>query len=226
LYNPRWFREDRIEVLHAEIAKAGFGTLVTSTPSGVLASHIPIMLDLTRGERGTLFGHIARGNSQWRETQARSEALAIFLGPDAYITPRWYQTKKEDGKVVPTWNYVAIHVRGPITFFEDSTHLRDVVTRLTNHHESAVDEPWKVSDAPSEYIEAQLRTIVGFEIPITRIEGKWKMSQNRSANDRAGVVSGLDERGSPFDLEVSSRMRAEGAGPDESSSSSHKLVRD
>jgi transcriptional regulator len=224
LYNPRWFKEDRIDVLQAEITKIGFGTLVTSTPSGILASHIPMMLDPARGERGTLLGHVARGNAQWRETQTGTEALAIFLGPDAYITPRWYQTKKEDGKVVPTWNYIAIHARGPIAFFEDSTHTKEVVTRLTDHHESAADEPWKVSDAPGDYIEAQLRTIVGFEIPISKIEGKWKMNQNRTADDRAGVVAGLDERASLHDLEVSAEMSA-GGGP-EGTSPSPKMARD
>lgn len=184
------------------------------------------MLDRTRGERGTLFGHIARGNAQWRQTQLGSEALAIFLGPDAYITPRWYQTTKDDGKVVPTWNYIAIHARGPITFFEDSVQLRHMVTRLTDHHESTAEEPWKVSDAPDDYIEAQLKTIVGFEIPITNIEGKWKMSQNRSPNDRAGVISGLEERGSPLDLEVSAKMHTEGDNSSESTNSSRKMVRD
>ncbi len=209
MYNPRWFKEDRLEFLHAEMKKIGFGTLITTTPdSAIFASHIPIMLDKTKGEHGTLFGHIARGNAQWRKTSAGSEALVVFLGPDAYITPRWYQTKKEDGKVVPTWNYVAIHVRGPITFFEDPERLREAVTRLTDHHESAAGDPWEVSDAPAGYIEAQLRSIVGFEIPVSSIEGKWKMNQNRPDTDRAGVIAGLEERDLARDRDVSTEMRA------------------
>ncbi|MGA2663990.1 MAG: FMN-binding negative transcriptional regulator [Nitrososphaerales archaeon] len=210
MYNPKWFKEDRLELLHAEIKEIGFGTLVTTTKaSGIMASHIPVMLDPEKGERGTLFGHIARGNAQWRDTMAGSEALVMFLGPDAYITPRWYETKKQgDGRVVPTWNYVAVHARGPITFFDDSERLKDAVTRLTRHHESGVDDPWEVRDAPAEYIEAQLKTIVGFELPITKMEGKRKMSQNRPEADYTGVVSGLEERGVARDLDVSREMRA------------------
>jgi transcriptional regulator len=209
LYNPRWFKEDRLPFLHEKIRRVGFGTLVTSAPSGILASHVPMMLDTSKGEHGILYGHIARGNIQWRDTPSGSESLAIFLGPDAYITPRWYQMKKEDGKVVPTWNYIAIHVRGPVTFFEDVGHLRELVTKLTKHHESAAEEPWEVTDAPEEYIEAQLKSIVGFELWIAHIEGKWKMSQNRPDSDREGVVAGLDERNQTRDSEVSTEMRAQ-----------------
>jgi transcriptional regulator len=208
MYNPRWFKEDRLQFLHAEIRKIAFGTLVTSAASGMLASHVPLMLDTSRGEQGVLYGHIARGNLQWRDTTPGSEGLAIFLGPDAYVTPRWYQTKKEDGKVVPTWNYVAIHVRGPVTFFEDTGRLREVVTALTALHESGAEDPWKVTDAPAEYIQAQLKSIVGFEIQIARIEGKWKMSQNRPEPDREGVIAGLDERNQTRDSEVSAEMRS------------------
>jgi transcriptional regulator len=210
MYNPRWFKEDRLQFLHAEIRKIGFGTLVTSAASSMLASHVPLMLDTSRGEQGILYGHIARGNLQWRDTTPGSEGLAIFLGPDAYVTPRWYQTKKEDGKVVPTWNYVAIHVRGPVTFFEDPERLREVVTELTALHESAAEDPWKVTDAPVDYIQAQLKSIVGFEMPITRVEGKWKMSQNRPEPDREGVIAGLEERNQIRDSEVSTEMRSHG----------------
>jgi transcriptional regulator len=207
LYNPRWFKEDRLEFLQAEMQRLSFGTLVTNASSGILASHVPMMLDLSTGGNGSLYGHVSRGNSQWRDTPSGSEGLAIFLGPDAYITPRWYQTKKEDGKVVPTWNYTAIHARGPVTFFEDSERLRVAVTNLTRHHESTAEDPWEVRDAPGPYIDAQLKTIVGFEMPITSIEGKWKMSQNRSEADREGVIAGLDERNAPLDSDVSNEMR-------------------
>jgi transcriptional regulator len=208
LYNPRWFKEDRPEFLQAEIRRLSFGTLVTNASSGLLASHVPMMLDLSKGGYGRLYGHVARGNTQWRDTPSGSEGLAIFLGPDAYITPRWYETKKEDGRVVPTWNYVAIHVRGPVTFFEDPERLREAVTNLTQHHESTAEEPWEVSDAPEPYIAAELKSIVGFEMPITRIEGKWKMSQNRSEADREGVIAGLDERNAARDPDVGNEMRA------------------
>ncbi|MDA4137308.1 MAG: FMN-binding negative transcriptional regulator [Thaumarchaeota archaeon] len=210
MYNPRWFKEDRLQFLHAEIRKIGFGTLVTSAASGMLASHVPLLLDASRGERGLLYGHIARGNLQWRDTLPGSEGLAIFLGPDAYVTPRWYQTKKEDGKVVPTWNYVAIHVRGPVTFFEDPERLREVVTELTTLHESGAEDPWEVTDAPADYIQTQLKSIVGFEMPIARVEGKWKMSQNRPEPDHEGVIAGLDERDQNRDAEVSAEMRSHG----------------
>jgi transcriptional regulator len=150
---------------------------------------------------------VSRGNHQWRDTPSGSEGLAIFLGPDAYITPRWYQTKKETGEVVPTWNYTAIHARGPVTFFEDAEWLRAAVTSLTRHHESTAENPWEVGDAPEAYIDAQLKTIVGFEMPITSIEGKWKMSQNRPEADREGVIAGLEERNSGLDSDVSNEVR-------------------
>jgi len=208
MYNPRWFKEERLDALQAEIGKIGFGTLVTTGSSGILASHIPMMLDTANGGNGKLYGHIARGNPQWRDTASGSDGLAIFLGPDAYITPRWYQTKKEDGKVVPTWNYIAIHVRGPVTFFDDRERLREVVTKLTTKHESGAKYPWMVTDAPPEYIDSELRSIVGFEMPIIRIEGKWKMSQNRPEADRKGAISGLDERNDSRDAEVSAEIRS------------------
>ena len=141
---------------------------------------------------GTLFGHIARGNSQWKES-SEVESLAIFVGPDAYITPNWYQSKVETGEVVPTWNYVAIHVYGYPVFFDDKTRLLELVTHLTNVHESPFENPWKVEDAPKDYIDTELKLIVGFEMPISRIEGKWKMNQNRSEADRNGVIKGLGE---------------------------------
>ena len=207
LYNPRWFKEDRLEFLQAEVQRLSFGTLVTSAPLGIMASHVPMMLDLSAGGNGRLYGHVSRGNHQWRDTPSGSEGLAIFLGPDAYITPRWYQTKKETGKVVPTWNYTAIHARGPVSFIEDAEWLRVAVTSLTRHHESAAENPWEVRDAPEAYIAGELKTIVGFEMPITSIEGKWKMSQNRPEADREGVIAGLEERNAGLDSDVSDEVR-------------------
>jgi len=193
VYLPPAFRQDRTDVLHDAIRKAGLATLVTLTPEGLIASHIPLLLDPDPAPYGTLTGHLARPNAQARG--ATGDALAIFLGPDAYITPSWYETKRETGKVVPTWNYVAIHAAGPITFFNDPDRLLDVVTRLTERHEGTRAAPWAVSDAPADFVQTMLKGIVGFSIQITRLEGKWKMSQNRPEVDRAGVAAGLAAEG-------------------------------
>jgi transcriptional regulator len=207
LYNPRWFKEERVDVLRNEVDHISFGTLVTVNTSGISASHVPMLIDRSRGELGTLFGHVARGNSQWRDSPAGGQGLAIFLGPDAYVSPSWYPTKKETGKVVPTWNYVAIHVRGPVTFFEDIERIREIVTKLTKHHEAGSKKPWEVTDAPADYIDGELRSIVGFEMPIAKIEGKWKMSQNRPEGDRESVITNLMDRHKLRDEEVSREMK-------------------
>jgi transcriptional regulator len=193
MYLPSMFKEDRIEHLHALIRGSGIATLVTQTRDGLIASHVPLLLDTQPAPYGTLIGHLARPNPQARD--AIGEALAIFQGPDAYVTPSWYATKRATGKVVPTWNYVAIHAYGPVEFFDDAARLLDVVTRLTERQESTRPAPWAVSDAPDDFIQGMLKGIVGFAIPVTRLEGKWKMSQNRPAEDRAGVVAGLTEEG-------------------------------
>ena len=193
MYVPPLFKEDRIAVLHDAIRASGLATLVTMTPDGLIASHVPLWLDPDPAPYGTLIGHLARPNPQARG--AIGEALAIFQGLDAYITPSWYATKRETGKVVPTWNYVAIHAAGPITFFDDPDHLLDVVTRLTEKQESRRAAPWAVSDAHADFLQGMLKGIVGFAIPLTRLEGKWKMSQNRPAEDRAGVIAGLTADG-------------------------------
>jgi transcriptional regulator len=186
---PALFKEDRIEVLHDAIRRAGLATLVTLTADGLIASHVPMLLDAEPAPNGTLVGHLARPNPQARG--ATGEALAIFHGPDAYITPSWYATKRRNGKVVPTWNYVAVHAYGPIEFFDNTERLRDVVTRLTARQEAGRAQSWAVTDAPPDFIDGMLRGIVGFALPITRLEGKWKMSQNRPAEDRTGVIDGL-----------------------------------
>jgi transcriptional regulator len=206
LYNPRWFKEDRVDILQDTINRISFGTIITMGNSGILASHVPMLIDKSRGERGTLFGHIARGNMQWRESSPENQGLAVFLGPDAYISPNWYETKTETGKTVPTWNYIAIHVRGPVRFFEETERIRDIVTKLTNHHEADSTEPWQVTDAPADYINKELKMIIGFEMPIVKIEGKWKMSQNRSQTDRDSVMSNLVERNRLKDREVAHEM--------------------
>ncbi len=195
MYVPPLFKEDRIDVLHDAIRRAGLATLVTLTADGLIASHVPMLLDPDPAPYGTLIGHLARPNPQGKGAVAGVQALAIFTGPDAYITPSWYATKRATGKVVPTWNYAAIHAYGEIEFFTDAERLRDVVTRLTERHEGRRAEPWAVSDAPADFVDGMLKGIVGFALAIARLEGKWKMSQNRPAEDRAGVTAGLLEDG-------------------------------
>ncbi len=211
MYNPRWFKEDRVDVLQDEVNRVSFGTIISMTKSGILASHVPMLIDRSKGDHGILFGHVARGNAQWRGSSPGGEGLAVFLGPDAYISPRWYKTKEETGKVVPTWNYIAIHVRGPVIFFEDTARIREIVTKLTEHHEAYSKKPWKVSDAPPDYINGELKQIVGFEMQIVKIEGKWKISQNRPEADRDSVMINLLERDRLRDEEVSYEMKRRGS---------------
>ncbi len=195
LYVPPHFKQPDLAVLHDAMRSAGLVTLVSLGADGLIASHVPMLLDAEAGPYGTLVGHLAKPNPQGRGVAAGVEALAIFQGPDAYITPNWYATKREHGKVVPTWNYVAIHAYGPLELFDDADRLLDVVTRLTDRHEGPRDAPWAVTDAPPEFIQAHLKGIVGFRLPITRLDGKWKMSQNRPAADRTGVADGLRAEG-------------------------------
>jgi transcriptional regulator len=190
MYTPPAFREDDPAVLRQMMREARLSTLVTATAEGLVATPLPLLLDETEGASGTLYGHMARANPQWKLSPS-GEALVIFSGPDAYVTPSWYASKREHGKVVPTWNYIAVHAYGPVEFFEDEARLRDVVTRLTNLHEKPRAEAWAVTDAPEAFVTAQLRGIVGLRVPITRIEGKRKMSQNRPEADRDGVAAGL-----------------------------------
>jgi transcriptional regulator len=196
MYVPSHFKEDRVPELHAMMRAIAIGTLVTHGADGLEASHVPLLIDPEPGPYGTLRGHIARGNGQWKRAARGAnggggEALVTFLGPDAYVTPTWFPSKRETGKVVPTWNYIAVHAYGPLHFFEDRAPLLDIVTRLTNAHESRRAPPWAVTDAPADYIDAMLKAIVGFELPIARLEGKWKLSQNKSAADIAGIRDGL-----------------------------------
>ena len=191
MYVPALFKEDNVAVLHDAIRQYGFGTLVTLNDTEMEASHIPMLLDPEPAPYGTLLGHLARANPQWKRVKPGIEALAIFLGPNTYITPSWYPTKQESGKVVPTWNYLAIHAYGTLRFFDDVEELRTHVTRMTETHEAPRAAPWAVSDAPAEFVDGMVRAIVGFRLPITKLEGKWKMSQNRPEQDVSGVLEGL-----------------------------------
>ena len=190
MYVPPAFREDDLATLHGLMRGAGLATLVTATAEGLVGTPLPLFLVAEEGPFGTLYGHVARANPQWR-LPATGEAMALFMGPDAYVTPSWYPSKQEHHRVVPTWNYVALHAYGPAEFFDDAERLLAVVTRLTDQQERPRAEPWAVADAPAEFIRGQLKGIIGLRLPITRLEGKRKMSQNRSEADRRGVAAGL-----------------------------------
>jgi transcriptional regulator len=207
MYTPPAFREDDLPTIHAEMRKIQLATLVTVTANGLIATHLPLMLDSTAGEHGTLYGHVARGNTQWLESLPEVEALAMFTASDTYVTPNWYPSKQETGKVVPTWMYTAIHAYGTVRFIDDAEWLRDFVTRLTDKHEAAYSQPWKVTDAPPAYVDSQLARIVGVELPISRLEGKWKFDQRSSEPDRIGVMAGLEASGTPGNLDAAAVMR-------------------
>ena len=196
MYLPAHFKEDRTPVLHDLIRAHPFATLVMLDATGLVANHLPMEIDATAGPLGTLRGHVARGNPIWKSPRLDVEALAVFHGPQHYITPSYYATKPATGKVVPTWNYATVHAYGTLRVLDDAAWLRSFVEQLTDRHEAeharaTGDAPWHVGDAPESFLEKQLAAIVGLELPIARIEGKWKVSQNRPAEDRAGVVAGL-----------------------------------
>ena len=191
MYIPKHFEETRVEVLHELIRAHPLAALVTLTPNGLDANHIPLEIDPEPAPFGTLRGHVARANPLWAEFSNEVHALAIFRGADTYVSPAWYPTKRETGKVVPTWNYAVVHAHGPLKVIDDRQWLRRFVERLTNRHESQRSNPWKVTDAPSDFIDKQVEAIVGLEMPIVRLIGKWKVSQNRPAVDQDGVVQGL-----------------------------------
>jgi transcriptional regulator len=195
VYLPANFREDRVELLHQAIRQIALGALVTLGEDGLCASHVPMLVDAEPLPFGTLTGHVARANPQWRSLKPEVDALAIFTGPHAYVSPGWYATKRRTGRVVPTWNYVAVHATGKLRFFDDAERLRRIVTRLTDSHEQRRAEPWKVTDAPEDFIAGMLKAIIGFELTIAKLEGKWKMSQNRPAEDQPGIVDGLTREG-------------------------------
>jgi transcriptional regulator len=200
MYIPRHNEEKRVPVMHALVTSHPLGTLVTLGSSGLFASHIPMVLEDDGSEFGVLRGHISRANTQWRDFVPTVDALAIFSGHQHYITPNWYPGTKEHGKEVPTWNYVVVHAYGPLKVIQDEQWLLTNVEKLTSIHEAASPVPWKVSDAPQDFIRSQLRGIVGLELPIRRLEGKWKVSQNRTEEEREGVVEGLGKLGTPESL--------------------------
>lgn len=213
MYQPPHFREERLEIQHALIRAHPLGLLISSGEDGLLANPVPFLLDAAAAPKGVLRAHLARANRQWQALAAGQPALVVFQGVDTYITPSWYETKKETGKVVPTWNYAIVQVRGPVRVVEDREWLRRQITALTAEHESSRSEPWAVTDAPDDFVEAQLKGIIGIEMTIETIEGKWKVSQNRPAADREGVARGLAGEGLDPDMaELVARYGARQAG--------------
>ena len=208
MYIPSSNAEHRPEVMLDYMEAHPLAALVTSSSEGMVATHLPLLVDRTRGAHGTLAGHIARANPQQRQARDGDDALVIFSGHDAYITPAFYPSKARDGKVVPTWNYVAVHAYGTLRFVSDPTLLRQHLEALTSRHESSRAQPWAVSDAPESYIDRMLGAIIGVEIEITRLEGKWKMSQNRATEDIDGVIAGLEASGDAAAREVADIVRA------------------
>jgi transcriptional regulator len=197
VFIPQVFEELRVDVMHELIRHYPLGTLIVAARRGVEANHVPFEIDPNPAPLGTLCGHVSRNNPLYSEFEPGIQALVVFTGPDAYVSPSWYRTKQETGRVVPTWNYAVVHVRGPIHFIEDSQRLLAHLGRLTARHEAANAHPWLISDAPSDYIDKQLQRIVAFEIPVSQLHGKWKVSQNRDAGDRQGVAQGMGMMNDP-----------------------------
>ena len=206
MYIPRHFIDEDLSSLHRQIEGTRLATLVTYDQAGLQASHVPLLLDPAQGANGTLLGHLARANPQCKALMTGAQALVIFQGPDAYISPSFYASKAEHGKVVPTWNYLAVHAYGTPETFTDSQRLLDIVSKLTDKHESSRPQPWAVNDAPSDYIDKLLSAIVGFAIPIDRLEGTRKLNQNRSPEDVAGVSKGLAASDDPTDQQIAHLM--------------------
>ena len=203
MYIPKANLETRLPVLRAMMRAHPLAAVVTMGADGLIASHIPLVYEEAEGtEFGVLKGHVSRANSQWKDLAEGVDALAIFAGPQHYVSAGWYPGKAEDGKVVPTWNYVTVHAYGPLRVVEDAEWLLVHLNALTDEHEAASAIPWKVGDAPAEFIASQMRGIVGFELPIRRLEGKWKVSQNRNDRDRAAVAAELERIGSVESLKM------------------------
>jgi transcriptional regulator len=200
MYCPKHFAEPRIDTLHALMRARPLATLVTLASDGLDANHIPLLLDATTGKFGTLRGHVARANPLWHADGAA--ALAIFLGPEGYVTPSWYPTKAESGKAVPTWNYAVAHAHGRLRAIDDAAWLRAQIEALTAQEEATFAAPWRMADAPADYVEKMIGAVVGIEIEIERLVGKWKTSQNQPPRNRDGVVAGLRARGAADDLEM------------------------
>ena len=194
MYLPAHFEITDAALMHGLIRSHSLGTWASAPAGELVVNHVPFLIDTTRGPHGTLVGHVARANPLW---QHLGDSIVVFQGPQAYISPSWYPSKHADGKAVPTWNYAVVHAHGRPLAIEDKAELLQIVSRLTQTHEAKQALPWSVSDAPADYIDKMLGAIVGIEMPIERLEGKWKVSQNRPEADRQGTAAGLIGRGEP-----------------------------
>lgn len=199
MYVPRAFAVDDVPILHQQMLATPLPVLVTHASQGLIASHVPLLLNPDEGPYGTLYGHLARANPHCKALAEGVENLVIFAGEQAYISPSFYPSKAEHGKAVPTWNYLAVHAYGTAEVFDDAERLLALVSRLSNKHEADRSDPWSVSDAPADYIDSMLKAIVGFRLPVTRLLGKRKLSQNRSIKDQTGVREGLLASNNPHD---------------------------
>ncbi len=213
MYAPKHFEETRVEVMRDLIRAYPLAAIVTQTSRGLIADHVPLLARADGSPFGILIGHVARANPMWRDHDPARDALAIFQGPNAYITPGWYPTKAETGKVVPTWNYAVVHAQGTMRAIEDRAWLRAHLEALTAHNESPRSQPWVLADAPADYIEAMLGAIVGIEIAVTDLRGKWKTSQNQPARNRDGVIAGLEATKQPG-AEAMAKLVRERSGPE------------
>ena len=207
MYVPQHFREERVEVMAELMRHYPLATLITAGDDGLIANHVPMLYDPEPAPFGTLRGHVARANPQWRMERPEIGALAVFQGPQAYVSPSFYPSKPQHPEVVPTWNYAVVHAHGRVIIHDDAAWLRRMVTDLTEAQESAFAEPWHVTDAPDAYIDGLLKAIVGVELRIARLEGKWKASQNRADVDRAGVVERLASSETPGAREMGEIQR-------------------
>ncbi|WP_263147196.1 FMN-binding negative transcriptional regulator [Pseudomonas sp. RIT-PI-AD] len=210
MHRPAAFRQDDLARLHAQIEQAPLATLVSHGEQGLLATHLPLLLETGEGDKGTLYGHFARANPHWQDLAAGAEALTVFVGANAYVSPSWYASKAEHGRVVPTWNYVAVHAYGQAEVFDDGPRLYRLVERLSARHEAGRPRPWALEDAPRDYLDGLLRAIVGFALPIRGLEGQWKLSQNRSPADVAGVRAGLLDSDDPQARALAATMNDSG----------------
>jgi transcriptional regulator len=207
MYVPKAFEENRIDVMHRLIRENPLATLVVQTAGGMEANHIPLHINMDGSEFGTLVGHIARSNPLWKIFSAEAQVLVIFQGANTYISPSWYATKKENGKVAPTWNYAVVHASGFMRAIEDPVWIRDLLNTLTDEHEAQFTQPWSVSDAPADYVEKLIDAVVGIEISISTMIGKWKVSQNQPENNRQSVIDNLKSSSNPQDQHMAALIK-------------------
>lgn len=207
MYNSKPHQEHDVEALHRHMLDTRLAMLVSHGEQGLLATHLPVLVATEEGEFGTVYAHLARANRQWQDLERGAEALLVFPGADAYVSPGFYPSKADNPKVVPTWNYLAVHAYGPVEVIHEAAPLLDIVSRLTDRHEQGRSTPWKVADAPRDYLDGMLRAIVGIRMPIARLQGARKLSQNRSAQDIAGVREGLAASPDYLDNQLAAQMR-------------------